>query len=289
LAAAGVSIYSTYKNGMYVTMSGTSMACPHVTGAAALAWASGLTSNTAVRTRLRSTAEDLGSRGFDTLYGYGLVDAQRAAKPTATAGIAAADADITLGIQITAPQDGTSVSGITEITAGDEMATQAEFFIEETSIGVDTDGTDGWSVAWDTSAYPDGQYTITATATDAVGQTTNHSVGVTVSNAEEAQATTVSVQSVTYGTGDGNRDLLISLHVVDNLENPVPNASVLVGVFVNGRLHWTLSGVADSDGSVSLSIAKARPGLYEVTVAEVTAEGLTWDGETPPNEFRNSR
>jgi subtilisin family serine protease len=85
LAAPGVDIYSTYKGGGYATLSGTSMAAPHVTGAAALVIAGGITDlngngliNDEVRSRLQSTAEDLGLAGRDDLYGYGLVDAERA-------------------------------------------------------------------------------------------------------------------------------------------------------------------------------------------------------------------
>lgn len=80
LAAPGVSIYSTYKGGTYATLSGTSMAAPHVAGAAALVIASGrATAPADVKALLQSTADDLGISGQDNLYGYGLVDAQEAA------------------------------------------------------------------------------------------------------------------------------------------------------------------------------------------------------------------
>lgn len=72
LAAPGVSIKSTYIGGQYATISGTSMACPHVTGAAALALAAGVSD---VRTQLQATAVDLGNPGWDSLYGYGRVNA----------------------------------------------------------------------------------------------------------------------------------------------------------------------------------------------------------------------
>lgn len=83
LAAPGVSIYSTYLGGGYATMSGTSMACPHVAGVAALVWAGEpeLTKDQ-VRARLRTTADDLGDPGRDEWYGYGLLDADEAAPLT---------------------------------------------------------------------------------------------------------------------------------------------------------------------------------------------------------------
>jgi serine protease len=55
------------------------MATPHVSAVAALAWSanSNLT-NAQLRTILSSTATDLGARGRDDLYGYGLVQADAA-------------------------------------------------------------------------------------------------------------------------------------------------------------------------------------------------------------------
>ncbi|MEN6545276.1 MAG: S8 family peptidase [Armatimonadia bacterium] len=78
IAAPGVSIVSDRLGGGLITYSGTSMACPHVAGCAALTIASGVTKAATVRNRLDATALDLGAAGRDALYGYGLVDAQRA-------------------------------------------------------------------------------------------------------------------------------------------------------------------------------------------------------------------
>jgi len=80
LAAPGAIIKSTVPGEGYLLSSGTSMACPHVAGSAALVWAANPGwSNTQVRARLQETAEDLGASGRDPWYGFGLVDAEAAA------------------------------------------------------------------------------------------------------------------------------------------------------------------------------------------------------------------
>jgi len=86
LAAPGVNIYSTYKGSTYKILSGTSMAAPHVTGVAALVIDSkkcdydknGICSPSEVQQRLEETAIDLAPVGKDILYGFGLVNAERA-------------------------------------------------------------------------------------------------------------------------------------------------------------------------------------------------------------------
>ncbi|HEX8425511.1 S8 family peptidase [Hymenobacter sp.] len=79
ISAPGVSVNSTYLNNGFKAMSGTSMACPHVAGGAALLRARYPTWNPlAITNRLRSTAADLGVPGNDPTYGAGLLDCDAA-------------------------------------------------------------------------------------------------------------------------------------------------------------------------------------------------------------------
>lgn len=90
LVAPGFNITSTanpevYPYQYYMGENGTSAACPHVAGAAALIWRSksdpdytggvnNTWNNTSVRAKLRDWALDLGDSGWDMYYGYGLIN-----------------------------------------------------------------------------------------------------------------------------------------------------------------------------------------------------------------------
>lgn len=78
IVAPGVETYSTYPDRQYVKLSGTSMAAPHISGAAALTYSRYLMrfnkfpAPEYVKDLFRYQAIDLGKIGFDTLYGFGL-------------------------------------------------------------------------------------------------------------------------------------------------------------------------------------------------------------------------
>jgi hypothetical protein len=82
VSAPGVDVFSTMPTYLFMNygyLSGTSMACPHVSAVAALVWSRFPdASRNWVREQLRRSADDLGSTGFDAFYGYGRINAYRA-------------------------------------------------------------------------------------------------------------------------------------------------------------------------------------------------------------------
>lgn len=76
VAAPGVAVLSTFTSPQYKELNGTSMASPHVAGLAALmkSYNPALT-NRQMRDITNATADDLGTAGWDGLFGYGRINA----------------------------------------------------------------------------------------------------------------------------------------------------------------------------------------------------------------------
>ncbi len=175
LAAPGVDVYSTWLGG-YNYESGTSMACPHVSGVAALVIAGEpeLT-NEQVRQRLLDTADPL---GFLDEYGWGMVDADEAAPdvgpppppPPNQPPVAVAGPDQTLN-----DADGTGSESVTLDSSGsydpDGSIVSYEWTEDSTVLGTD---------ALVTTDFDTGTHAVTLTVTDNDGATDSDDVVVTV-------------------------------------------------------------------------------------------------------------
>jgi thermitase len=80
VAAPGVDILSTWNNGGYNTISGTSMATPHASGTTAIIWGRNPGATAAqIVSKLDAATDDLGAAGRDTSYGFGRVNLAKAA------------------------------------------------------------------------------------------------------------------------------------------------------------------------------------------------------------------
>ncbi len=86
VAAPGLSVLAAVPTGTcslcdptgYRLLSGTSMSTPHVSGLAGLLASATAWSNNVIWGTIQCTADDLGSAGWDRLYGYGRINAGRA-------------------------------------------------------------------------------------------------------------------------------------------------------------------------------------------------------------------
>ena len=215
LAAPGVSILST-RTSAYATSSGTSMAAPHVAGAAALL--SGLKPELTV-----AGIKSLLMSSVDQLVPWnGIV----ASGGRLNVYIAALDAngDIAPTVSLTSPASGATFTAPATTTVAasasdaDGTVTKVDFYANGTLFGTDT--TSPYSVSW--ASVPAGSYNLSVVATDnRMFTTTSASVGVKVETtyvpgarmnvalaANGGQVSASSTYSSTYAAShaiDGNR------------------------------------------------------------------------------------
>lgn len=182
IAGPGASIYTTVNGGGYGAASGTSFASPVTAGVVALMMAANpALSGVEIEKRLYASALDLGAAGFDKYFGHGRVDAAAAvlaAKGTATTLDSAAPST-----SVTSPSGGSTVTGLAaiDVAATDNVGvTQVDLLVNGVKLGSDTTAPYGFS--WDSASVADGSVKLTAYAYDAAGNSSSHSVTVTVAN-----------------------------------------------------------------------------------------------------------
>lgn len=202
ISAPGTYILTTSRGGGYGNWNGTSFSSPITAGVAALILSANPSlTNVQVVDILTQSADDLGSTGFDTYFGYGRVNAFQSTQAALDA--APEEDTIDPSVAITSPQDGTTVNGslTVSVSATDEGGVdQVDLYVDGELLASDT--ISPYTFAWDTYAYANSDHELMAVAYDISGNDGWSSV-ITVTVANESETDTVAPLVAVTSIQDG--------------------------------------------------------------------------------------
>jgi hypothetical protein len=147
---------------------------------------------------------------------------------------------------------------------------------------VGTDNSAPFAAAWNTATVPNGNHTLTARATDGVGNTaTSAPVVVTVSNSTPSTVVTITSLNGSGQVGWFTWTSWVDVTVADQNGHPVSGATVTFAVSggTTATRSCTTNGAgkcSTSGNKVSLSTSKTS---VTYTTTNVTKTGATWDGQ----------
>lgn len=178
---------------------------------------------------------------------------------------------------VTNAEDGTAIPGATVL-------------VENTGQSVTTDSNGNYSF----TDVLTGDNTLTASA---IGFARSSQTVTVIENlittadfalTPQPEPTIVSATSITYATEggkNGDKHLVITVVLEDDMGQSVADASVSIDLFRDANLDSSYSGTTGTDGTVTFSRKNAPSACYTSTAIDVAATGLIWDGITPANQF----
>jgi len=281
LVPPGEYIYTTTSGGGYGAWSGTSFSAPIVAGVAALVLSvqPGLT-GPQVQNILEKSADDLGSAGWDSSYGYGRVNAAAAVSMALGSTPAPAPpppptppADTTAPtISFMSLGNGSTISGTAtvQVSASDNVGVAAVSLSVDGS-GAGTDTASPYTFGLNTSNLINGSHTLTATAKDAAGNAATTSITVSVNNTVATPPPAVTANPAVNITSPSNGATLskgatISARATDTV------AITRTELYIDSRLVTTSSS---SSISMHWNLQKVATGTHVISAMAYDASGAT--------------
>jgi thermitase len=268
IAAPGVNILSTYPNNQYQSLSGTSMACPHVAGAAAVLWSHNPNlTNAQLRSALETNVDPYQPYNGRTIaQGAGRLNVYRALQavgggqtqpsldtlslnPTSVVGGNSATGTVTLtaaapsgGFVVNLSSSNSSVASVPSSVTVPAGATSANFTVSTTAVSASTN------------------VTITASA-GGVSRTATLTVNPP-SSSVSLQSLTISPTSVWGGS---------SATGTVTLSGPAPAGGVVVQLRSNSSRATVPSTVTVPAGATSANFTIRTTSAFSITTVTITA------------------
>jgi subtilisin len=294
IAAPGVCILSTWNDGGYREISGTSMATPHVTGAVALyLHAKGLTPAedasevTAIENAIIGAAHPQGTDNHKCSY-----DDSRIGGPLLFVNATAFGGDGSCAVagEEEPEATGTITGTITDADSGDPID-RASVVLEGAGLSTTTAGDGSYTIedvpegTHDVTASAEGYDSQTEQALIAEDATTTLDFALTPTDEpDEPEAGTVTVDSIEYATnGRWHLRVIVSVADVDS-DDGIEGATVAITLSdTEGQgVERSATGTTGGDGTVTFQFNHALrdAGCYTTTVDDVNGD-LDWDGGYP--------
>jgi len=235
LSAPGDNIYTTDSAGGYQYWYGTSFSAPiaAAVGALALSINPALSAQSLV-TLLEQNSDDIGPAGYDTSFGWGRINAYKAA----LAASASLSSDTTPpSVSIATPAAGATVSGVVAIagTATDNVGVVSVQLWIDGALN-STCASVAFSCSWNSAAYAAGNHTVKVEAFDAAGNmgSASETLAVASSTPPDTTPPTVNITNPLAGaTVSGS--VAVKVAASDNV------GVTQVSVSIDGVLKATLT------------------------------------------------